>query len=398
MIKKILIIPSWYPNIKNFTVGSFFQEQAVLLSNNGYDVKILFGVIETNTTMNYLKNRIKKINSPKKTILQKDYLIQVPEALSFPILKFSDWWTERKKNEVICNSYANALSELVKSGWQPDIIHAQCTVDAGIVANHLSNLYIIPFVIIEHQVFLLNNYSKFKQTLIRNSLQNAKKVGAVSNHQKRCILMNSVKCNPYVIWNFVDEEKFKIEHEKSNSKFRILTISYPSFIKDLETFFKSIESFCKICKDDIEVVIIGNNSFDNLGNANTVVFESLAKKYNVYSKCTLIPFIPRNEISEIIKTADVFISTSIAETFGVAVREAMLCGVPIIATKSGGVEDSINEKTGVLVEIGDFQAIADALSKIKNKELNFDSGNIRNFAISQCGKKTFLNKMNLFYS
>jgi len=398
MNKKILIIPSWYPNIKNFTVGSFFQEQALLLSRNGYDVKILFGNIETKSTMNYLKIKLKKIIFPKKTMLQSDYLIQEPQALSFSILKFSDWWTEKEENDVVCSSYANAFFEIVESGWKPDLIHAQCTVDAGIVANHLSSLYKIPFVIIEHQVFLLNNYSKFKQTLIRNSLQSAKKVGAVSNHQKRCILMNSIKCNPYIIWNFVDEDKFKIIQVKSVSKFRILTISYPSFIKDMDTFFKSIERFCQICNDDIEVIIIGNNSFDNLGNANTIVFESLAKKHNIYSKCTLKPYMRRNEISEILNTADVFISTSIAETFGVAVREAMLSGIPVIATKSGGVEDSINKETGILVEIGDYQAIADALIKIKNGELKFDSENIRNFSISQCGKSVFLKKMINFYS
>lgn len=395
---KVLIIPSWYPNIKNNLVGSFFQEQASLLSANGYDVKILYGNIETLSTMNYLHNKLKKTIYPKKNILNNDYLIQEPQAFSFSILQFSDRWTEEEKNKVMCHSYVNAFSELLESGWKPDLIHAQCTVDSGIVANHLSNLFKIPFVIIEHQIFLLNNYSKFKQTLIINSLENATKVGAVSYHQKRCILMNSIKCNPCVIWNFVDEDKFKIASVKSDLKFRILTISYPSFIKDMDTFFKSIARFSQLCNDDIEVVVIGNNSFDNLGNANTKAFESLAKKYNVFSKCILIPYLSRNEIAKILNTADVFISTSIAETFGVAVREAMLCGIPVIVTKSGGVEDSINEKTGVRVEIGDYQAIANTLLKIKNKELKFDPINIRNFVISQCGKTSFLNEMNLFYS
>lgn len=397
MSKKILIIPSWYPNINNNLIGSFFQEQALLLSSNGYEVKILYGNIVTIGTVHFLKNKFKKIKSSKKYILHNDYLIQDPQALSFSILQLCKW-SEEEKHKAMCSEYVDAYKELLESGWKPDLIHAQCTVDAGIIAEHLNKLFNIPFVIIEHQVFLLNNYSKFKQSLIINSLQRANKVGAVSNHQKRCILMNSIKCNPLILMNFVNEEEFKILPAKSNSKFRILTISYPSFIKDMETFFKSISSFCKMCSVDIEVIVIGNNSFDNLNNANTVVFESFAKKYDITSYCLFIPFLPRNEISKILNSANVFVSTSIAETFGVAVREAMLCGIPVIATKSGGVEDSINEKTGVKVDIGDYQAIADALFEIKNGKLEFDSAYIRKFAITQCGKAVFLNKMNLFYS
>jgi glycosyltransferase involved in cell wall biosynthesis len=397
MGKKILIIPSWYPNEENYLIGSFFQEQALLMHHNGFDVKILYGKISEINYIKFIKYRLKNVIIPLKFILKKNYLIQEPEAFSFPVMQFKGS-TEEKKMRILYSSYTNALSELIGSGWKPDLIHAQCSVDAGIVANYLSNSFKIPFVIIEHQVFLLNYYSKFKQTLIINSFKNASKVGAVSNHQKRCILMNSIKCDPVILWNFVDETKFRIDSVKSDSKFRILTITYPNFIKDVETFFKSIASFCQMCNDDIEVVIIGNNSFENLNSANTIIFEDLAKKYNLFSKCKLIPFLSRNGISEILNTADVYISTSIAETFGVAVREAMLCGIPVITTKSGGVEDGINEKTGVTVNIGDFETIAKSLLKIKNKELSFDSFYIRDFTIMQCGKKSFLNKMTLFYS
>ena len=397
MKKNILIIPSWYPNKENNLVGSFFQEQALLMSNSGFDVKILYGREFDINRIDFFKYRLKNIIFPVKIILQKNDLIQEPEAFSFPIIR-PDYFTEEEKINKIYNSYTRAFSELLDSGWKPDVIHAQCTVDAGIVANHLSTLFKIPYLIIEHQVFLLNNYSKFKQTLIRDALTNASKVGAVSNHQKRCILMNAIKCDPIIIWNLVDENKFRIENGRSDLKFRIITITYPSFIKDVETFFKSVATFCQNCESEVEIVVIGNNSFGNLQAADTKTYQYLANKYGITSKVKLISHLSRNEISQILPTADVFISTSIAETFGVAVREAMLCGIPVIATKSGGVEDGINEQTGVLVNIGDYEAIAEALLKIENKQLNFDSNYIRNFATLQCGKKSFIRQMTLFYA
>lgn len=397
MKKKVLIIPSWYPNVKNDIIGSFFQEQASFLTDNGYDIKVLYGNIKEVNYINFFKLKINSFFFPKKTVLKKDFLIQGPEAFSFSIMKFFKW-NEKKIHNEFCREYSKAFLELLATGWKPDLIHAQCTVDGGIIANNLSEVFKIPYLITEHQVFLLNYYSKFKQQLIRKSLQDASKVGAVSNHQKRCILMNSIECDPYIIWNFIDEEKIIKISNKSNLKFRVVTISYPSFIKDMDTFFKSIEHFCKITDFDIEVVVIGNNSFDNLANANTTVFENLARKYNVYSKCVFVPFLPRDEVFATLTTANVFISTSIAETFGVAVREAMLCGVPVVVTKSGGVEDAVNEKTGVKVDIGDYEAIANALLKIRNSTLNFDSNYLRDFTISQCGRASFLSKMDSFYA
>lgn len=392
---KILIIPSWYPNIKNHTVGSFFQEQALLLSENGYDVKILHGVKNIGIKA-YIKRVIFKFQ--KSITLNNNYLVQDPPAFSFFINLFS-LWSEKRKHHFFCKKYKKAYIEILKTGWKPDLIHAQCTLDGGLAAMHLNELFDIPYVIIEHQVFLLSKHSFFKKQLIINALEKADKVGAVSHHQKRCILMEEINCTPSIVWNFINEDKFFLNARKPDKTFRIISISYPSFIKDMETFFKSIAAFKALCKDNsIEVIIIGNNSFGNLNGANTLEFEKLAEKYQVSSICKLIPYLSRDEIVSSLNTADVYVSTSIAETFGVSVREAMYCGVPVVSTKNGGVDDSINEKTGVLVDIGDFEAIANSLLKIKNKEMNFDPIQIREFAIAQCGKSNFLTQMQKFYT
>lgn len=391
---KILIIPSWYPTEKNRMTGSFFQEQAALLQANGYDVKILLGRVLTYGPVNYLRS---KFTSTAKVRLNKSFLIQGPEALSFSVIQQRSW-DEKRKYLNLFSSYDAAFSGLVKEGWIPDLIHAQCAVDAGIIADHLSSRTKIPYVLIEHQVFSPGTQSAYKQELIIHAFQQAKRVGAVSNYQRKRVLENPIKCDPVVVWNLVDESRFRIAPARASSKFRILTVSYPDPIKDMDTFFKSMAAFCKLSSDEMEIVVVGNSSFQDLGMANSSSFESLAKKYNVHKLCTFIPYLSREGISYIMNTADVFVSTSIAETFGLSVREAMLCGVPVIVTKSGGVEDTVNEKTGILVSVGDHQAIAEALLKIKNKALKFDPVYIRDFVISQCGKKAFINHMQNFYS
>ena len=91
---KILIIPSWYPNIKNETIGTFFYEQAALLTNAGYDIKILHGVKKNLGIKGYFKNVLLKFQ--KSITLNNNYLVQDPPAFSFSINLFSRWSEKRK--------------------------------------------------------------------------------------------------------------------------------------------------------------------------------------------------------------------------------------------------------------------------------------------------------------
>jgi glycosyltransferase involved in cell wall biosynthesis len=96
--------------------------------------------------------------------------------------------------------------------------------------------------------------------------------------------------------------------------------------------------------------------------------------------------------------SDVFVSTSIAETFGVAQCEAMMCGVPVIATANGGIDDMISEKNGIKIPIQDYKALAKAILQIKNKEVQFKPDEIRNSVIGKFGKDAFKNKLLEVYS
>lgn len=394
MRKKILIIPSWYPNENNNLVGTFFREQALLLNDNGFDIKILFGVEKEVNLLSFLK--ISFNNIFKKNDINLNYLIQDPEANSFTIYHYKKW-SSKKKLKKSKKLYQKAF-KTITSNWFPEFIHAQCSANGGIYAHYLSNKNSIPYGIIEHQTFILNYYNQKVQRGIHEAIENANKVGAVSYHQKRSILMNNIKCNPQIIWNLMDENKFQIDTNQKNTRFTIVTITNPLLIKDSETFFKSLKIFQTICKDNFEAIIIGNDAFTDSSKASSTYFETLAKKHNTIDKCTFYPQLSREEINYKLQTCNVFVSTSIAETYGVAVREAMLCGKPVIATKSGGVEDSITPETGILVNLKDAKAIAENLLKIKNKELVFNPENIRNYVIEQSGREAFIKTMTNFYN
>ena len=71
------------------------------------------------------------------------------------------------------------------------------------------------------------------------------------------------------------------------------------------------------------------------------------------------------EASSIIVKLDVLVSASHSEAFGLAMAEALVCGVPVVATATEGARSLIEEGVnGLLVPVGDVSALAAAVSSM----------------------------------
>lgn len=70
-------------------------------------------------------------------------------------------------------------------------------------------------------------------------------------------------------------------------------------------------------------------------------------------------------------SVSIYVQPSRSETWGLAIREAMICGKPVISTQCDGpAEYIIHRKTGILVDVGDAEHLANAIEDlIDNKHL-----------------------------
>ncbi len=71
----------------------------------------------------------------------------------------------------------------------------------------------------------------------------------------------------------------------------------------------------------------------------------------------------RSELATLYAGADAFINPTWGDNFPTVNIEALACGTPVITYRTGGSPEAIDERTGIIVEQGDVQGLAEAVGR-----------------------------------
>jgi glycosyltransferase involved in cell wall biosynthesis len=72
-------------------------------------------------------------------------------------------------------------------------------------------------------------------------------------------------------------------------------------------------------------------------------------------------------LARLLAAADVFVSASLMETYGLTLVEAMACGTPVVAFRVGGIPEAAPEGQGaMLCAPQDGAALIEAIMKLRN--------------------------------
>jgi glycosyltransferase involved in cell wall biosynthesis len=86
----------------------------------------------------------------------------------------------------------------------------------------------------------------------------------------------------------------------------------------------------------------------------------------------------RRDLAWLFAAADVFVSASLMETYGLTLVEAMACGTPVVAFRVGGIPEAAPDGQGaILCDSGDGAALIEAITTLRNSpQLREKLGNL----------------------
>ena len=238
----------------------------------------------------------------------------------------------------------------------------------------------------------LENAKNWKQRLSSNRwhgfLRMQKKVAPslkaiiTPSHSSKIDISNEFSVNKDfidVVHNGIDTETFKPNDNKKRIKNRIITTASADVpLKGLKYLINALPKIISLYPDT-ELVVIGKAK----NNGETM---KLIKKLNLLPHIHFKSNLKEEDIVDLYASAELAVIPSLYEGFGFGAGEAMSCGVPLISTLSGGLEDIVK---GSCYEIEPGSSV-----QIENAVINLFDNEEEMKRVALLGRKRILEKFN----
>lgn len=228
-------------------------------------------------------------------------------------------------------------------------------VHTSLQNSKFNNIYNIKDYVQETSIFLMAEM--FKSPF-------CKKILAVSEAVRDSVVSLSVPPNKVeVILNGLDLVKIGKELEtpiqKTNDVICIQRL-HPEKGSPL-----TIAVFANLKKliPDFKAIVVGDGE-------DIDMVQSLIKMFGLTKNITTIPTVINGELIKLIQKSKVFLSTSLTESFGLAIAESMYIGTPVVAPNIEGPKELLeNGLNGFVFDSGDTLTPAKIIAGILNNEI-----------------------------
>lgn len=382
----ILLIPSWYTTAKNPIRGNFFRNEGLALHKAGHKVGMMVPPSKFRTWhgLRELTDNWRKPND-QITIANDEGLLtyRIP------------WWgwlpsvISPMRGELALRIFDRYCAE----NGRPDVIHGQAILYGGYLAAYIGEKRKIPVVLTEYaSLYLSGHVFVGQKRIIEYTLRHSNERLAIAPSLVNALHPYAPELPVELIGCIVDTDSFTTNPLSIEQKpFVFCTVASLTPRKAHDVLLKAFSQ--AFCGQEVILRIAGTGykgkKFDELKN--------LIAELGIAHQIELLGMVSQAELQALMQQSHALVSSSHIETFGVTVIEAMACGKPVVATRSGGPEYFVTKDSGILAPVNDPPALAEAMQQMVRNYAHYNAEVIHTACVAQFGEQAIVKRLEGIY-
>lgn len=357
--KKILWLPSWYPNKTAPFNGDFIKRHAEAVSLYD-DIQVIYVVKDTDGV---ITKDIHIEEFENEGLSEKIIYYYTQSSISSLVNKY---FSEKKYRKL----YKEAVSGYIKKSGTPELTHVHVGMKAGAIALWLKKEMKVPYIISEHWSGFLDEATDkisdqpfYIQSIWKKVIEASDGVSAVSKYLARAIEKKYKIDKVEIIPNVVDTRIFYPGANNSNA----CTFIHISGLEELKNVNQIIKAIFIVAKTypDVMLSVFGSENSE---------LKKLVKEMGLDKNIQFHREIPQDQLAGHLRQSMALILYSSYETFGCVIIEANACGIPVVVSDIPVFHETVAEGVnGVFAQVNNAEALAIKMIEILPNRSSFDN-------------------------
>jgi glycosyltransferase involved in cell wall biosynthesis len=358
---RVLIMPEWYPWPDRPGLGIWVREQALALARRN-EVAVLASTAGER-------------GGPRQTVSEgMEDGIRVLRVRYDPGRVSQLGFANRLRG-----TFA-ALRRLRKEDFEPDVVHAH-VFSAGLPAIAVGKRCSAPVIVSEHYSGLpLGLLSRWDRAVARFVFHHATVVCPASAELARHVRAIAPRARVRLAPNPVDTDVFRVPADgERNAGGGVLALNVGA-LKERKGHEQLLRALA-LARDqgvELRLEIVGDGPLRR-------PLEALAQELDVADSVAFLGALAKEDVAARMRAAQFLVLPSLWENAPVVASEAMASGLPVLASRVGGIPEMVGDEAGVLVEPGDVTGLAGGLADMAARWSEYDAGRLAGEARARYG-------------
>jgi glycosyltransferase involved in cell wall biosynthesis len=383
-IPYVLWLASWYPCRINKFNGDFVQRAASAVATR-IPVHVFYLMKDENGVV----TKSHKEETHQEGNLKETRLYYHPLKTGFnPLDRLISAYQYTRLGRKWLRQWKTSLPDK-----KPVIVEVAVAMRAGTLALWMQQKWGLRYVVKEHWTGYYQHLvaREMKQSTLfwkmtENILSKADALLCDSRQLGEWINSHYLKIPYFEIPNVVDTRYFFYKQKpKTQGEFNFIHVSTLGYQKNPEGIIRAFEKYTMQSQNQrVSLSFIGPNfqALQSLVNNNP----------NLKEKVIFFGEIPYKEVAAIMQNSDALILFSRHENLPCVMLEAFCCGLPVIATRVGGIAYHLPPSRGILIDSEDETQLEQAIGKIISQHENYNRVSLSAQAMAQYSISTIANQ------